>query len=85
MPEGLRGMHLNAGVGPGVEGRPLQTEEGISEVIHRARQRRLQRERTDSRNLGSEDASRPLKLVAQSTPRPGMLSRHSMHHGGAEE
>jgi hypothetical protein len=76
-------MHLNTGVGPAVEGRPLQTEEGISEVIHRARQRRLQRERIDS--TGSEDIPRTLKDVAQSTPRPGMLSRHSMHHGSAEE
>lgn len=26
-----------------MEGRPMQTEEGISDVLHRARQRRLQR------------------------------------------
>ena len=76
-------MHLITGVGPAVEGRPLQTEEGISEVIHRARQRRLQRERIDS--TGSEDIPRTLKDVARSTSRPGMLSRHSMHHGSAKE
>ena len=39
----LPSLMLEVCAGAPVQGRPMQTEQGISDVIHRARQHRLQR------------------------------------------
>jgi len=57
-----------------VEGHPQQTEEGISDVIQRARQRRLQRKTAAYAAVAASD-----KLTSNSAPKtPALLGRQSM-------
>lgn len=64
-----------------VEGPSQQTEEGISDVIQRARQRRLQRKTAASAAVAANDKS--FSISAPKTP--AQSGRQSMLPGNYEE